>query len=99
MIRVFYDSQFIFKSLRPRHWTKNFIVFAAPLFSFQFNNLNDLITVISTFILFSLSSSSIYLLNDCIDIEADKAHPIKKFRPIPSGLVSVKKAIFTSWNM
>ena len=96
MIKAFNSFQYVFKSLRPRHWTKNTFVFAAPFFSFDFIETNALLVVISTFILFSLSSSSIYLLNDCIDIEADRAHPLKKFRPIPSGLVSVKKAIFIS---
>ncbi len=99
MIKNFYDSKYILRSLRPRHWTKNIIVFAAPLFSFHFYNLEDLLYTFFAFILFSLSSSSIYLLNDCLDIEADRNHPIKKLRPIPSGLVSVKKAISISISL
>ena len=45
---------------------------------------------------FCLVSSSIYFINDSIDIESDKKHPYKKYRPIASGLISIKKAIFSS---
>ena len=88
----------ILKSCRPRQWTKNFIVAAAPLFSLKFD-LGILYTTIISFICFCLISSSIYLLNDSLDINEDKIHPIKKYRPIPSGLISVQLAKLTSFSL
>ncbi len=77
---------------RPKQWTKNFLVFAAPLFNFQFEKYIFL-SSLAAFMVFSLISSSIYLLNDCIDLDSDKKHPRKKFRPIASGKISRKSAI------
>jgi 4-hydroxybenzoate polyprenyltransferase len=77
---------------RPRQWTKNLLVFAAPLFSFRFDPsiwLAGLVALLA----FCLISSAIYLLNDCLDVEADRAHPSKCRRPIAAGLVSVPLAL------
>ncbi|NJR67138.1 MAG: decaprenyl-phosphate phosphoribosyltransferase, partial [Leptolyngbyaceae cyanobacterium CRU_2_3] len=78
-------------ALRPRQWTKNLIVFAAPLFAFQFT-IQSLLGGILAFVLFCCASSSFYLLNDIADVEADRAHPVKCKRPIASGLISVPVA-------
>ena len=83
---------YLFISCRPSQWTKNLIVFAAPLFSFGIEK-NIWITSFLAFICFCLISSSVYLINDCIDIEADRKHPRKSKRPIASGLVDTKIAI------
>ena len=80
---------------RPKQWTKNLVVFAAPFFSFS-SSLEVWSSAFVCFIAFCLVSSSIYIINDSIDIESDKKHPFKKYRPIPSGLISVKKAISSS---
>ena len=48
---------------------------------------------LSAFLVFCLASSAIYVINDIVDIEADKAHPIKKNRPLPSGQVTIQSAI------
>ena len=80
---------------RPNQWTKNLLIFLAPLFAFSFD-LQILIISVKAFISFSLVSSSIYLINDSIDKEKDKYHPIKKFRVIASDLISIKLAIKTS---
>lgn len=77
---------------RPIQWSKNFIVFLAPLFSFSFESL-IWVAAIKSFIAFSLLSSSIYLINDSIDKDNDKKHPKKKFRIIASGKVSIGDAI------
>lgn len=79
-------------ALRPRQWTKNLIVFAAPLFAFQLGG-QTIVNSLLAFILFCCSSSSFYLFNDILDIEADRCHPIKCKRPIASGLVSIPVAI------
>jgi len=87
--------KFYLKAARPKQWSKNLFVFAAPLFANNFN-LQILINSLFAFTLFSTISSAIYFLNDAIDIEKDKLHPKKKFRPIAYGYISQKEAIQTS---
>lgn len=79
-------------ALRPRQWTKNLIVFAAPLFAFSIN-WSSCLGSLSAFLLFCSVSSSFYLLNDIVDIESDRRHPIKCKRPLASGLISIPIAI------
>lgn len=81
----------IIKLLRPYQYVKNIFVFAPLFFSFNFV-LDDVINTFIVFILFSLIASSIYVLNDYMDIEEDKQHPKKKFRPLASGKVSKNSA-------
>jgi len=78
-------------AFRPRQWTKNLIVFAAPFFNFEFRS-EIWFSASYAFIIFCMISSSVYLINDSIDIEVDKKHPEKKFRPIASGKVSIPTA-------
>lgn len=80
---------------RPRQWTKNLLVFAGPLFSFRFDWLAWLAASLGL-LAFCLISSAIYLLNDCLDLAADRAHPTKYRRPIAAGLVSVPTALVTA---
>ena len=82
-------------TLRPRQWTKNLIVFAAPLFSFSLN-LQSLSGSLFAFVLFCAASSSFYLLNDIADVEADRRHPVKCNRPIAAGLISIPVALLMS---
>lgn len=89
---------YIFKSARPRQWVKNLAVYAALLFSgFLFYNPPDapayFWVVTLAFILFCLLTSSVYLLNDVMDVEADRRHPFKSKRPIASGKVSTRLAL------
>ncbi|WP_240456672.1 decaprenyl-phosphate phosphoribosyltransferase [Virgibacillus halodenitrificans] len=83
----------LWKQLRPKQWTKNFLVFAALLFSFQLSNIEAVWLSIFGFIAFSFTASSIYILNDYKDIEADKHHPQKKYRPMASGQLNPTLAI------
>ena len=85
----------LFLASRPIQWTKNLLVFLAPLFAFSFDT-QPLLASIKAFIAFCLISSSIYLINDSIDKNKDKEHPTKKFRAIASGLVSIKSAFLLS---
>ncbi|MEY4352733.1 MAG: hypothetical protein RLZZ609_974 [Cyanobacteriota bacterium] len=80
---------------RPRQWSKNLLVYVAPLFVFSFRAEIWLAST-GALIAFCLISSAIYLLNDCLDVEADRAHPSKCKRPIAAGLISVPTAISTS---
>jgi decaprenyl-phosphate phosphoribosyltransferase len=80
------------EALRPRQWTKNLVVFAAPLFAFSIN-LNSLLGSLLAFALFCCASSGFYLINDIADVEADRRHPVKCNRPIAAGKVSIPAAI------
>lgn len=87
------DVKAVLELMRPKQWIKNFFVFAAIVFSGNFFSSDILKNNILTFILFCFTSSSIYILNDIVDIEKDRCHPDKKRRPMPSGRVSKKVAI------
>lgn len=76
------------KQMRPKQWTKNLLVFAALIFSPEMYSINLFIDVFLGFILFSLVSSSVYIVNDFMDIEADRLHPTKKNRPMASGALN-----------
>lgn len=80
----------LLKSARPQQWLKNLSLFAALIFSgFFFYNPPDalpyFVTVGLAFIVFSVLTSSVYIINDLIDYEADRQHPFKRRRPIASG--------------
>jgi decaprenyl-phosphate phosphoribosyltransferase len=81
----------VVKALRPRQWVKNLLVLVAPLFALggdvQYDYRDVLIKVGLAFVAFSLAASSIYLVNDARDVEADREHPTKRFRPIAAGVV------------
>jgi decaprenyl-phosphate phosphoribosyltransferase len=79
-------------ALRPHQWTKNLVVFAASLFSFRLT-WQVLSGSLLAFILFCIVSSSFYLINDIVDVEADRRHPTKCKRPIAAGLVSIPAAM------
>ena len=83
--------------LRPHQYVKNIFIFAPLLFAFHFNSA-DVYNSLIAFILFSILASSIYILNDLMDIEEDKKHPTKKNRPLASGKVnkSTAKTLFIS---
>lgn len=81
-----------FLALRPHQWTKNLIVFAAPLFAFSINAQSVFGSIIA-FISFCSVSSCFYLFNDIADVESDRQHPVKCNRPIASGAVKIPVAI------
>lgn len=86
----------ILRLLRPRQWIKNLAIFAAITFTGELFNGPVFLRVFEGFIILCLISSGIYIINDLFDIEKDKLHPFKKFRPLAHGDVSVKFAIFLS---
>lgn len=83
----------IVKLLRPDQWVKNIFIFLPLLFSFDFSNSHSLYDVFIAFIAFSFTASSIYVINDLRDVEADRIHPKKKLRPLASGAVGQRKAL------
>ena len=80
------------KLIRPKQFIKNLFVMAPIFFSGLIFDFELLISCLLAFVLFSIAASSIYILNDIIDINEDKKHPEKKFRPIASGAISIKIA-------
>lgn len=79
----------LIKALRPRQWVKNVLVLAAPLAAGTdaLTDAHNMGNVGIAFVAFCLAASSIYLINDALDVEADRAHPTKRFRPIAAGVV------------
>lgn len=85
----------ILKTMRPRQWTKNVFVLAALVFDRQLFTLDSVLRSVGGMLLFCLLSSSIYIINDIRDIEADRQHPIKRNRPIASGKLPIPVAVGT----
>lgn len=83
----------VIKEMRIKQYTKNFLIYAAALFSGNIFDINVLKLTTEAFIAFSLIASVVYILNDIIDIEKDRRHPKKKYRPIASGKISITFAI------
>jgi 4-hydroxybenzoate polyprenyltransferase len=86
-----------FKLLRVPQWIKNFFVFVPLVFSQHLFEKNYFLLVLAGFAIFCLSSSIVYIFNDIIDIERDKVHPVKKFRPIASGNISSRNAFISAF--
>lgn len=98
LLKSFYP---LFISIRPLQLLKNFALFAPLLFSgFLFYNPIDaqpyFFTVFMAFVVFSITTSSIYLINDIVDKRSDAQHPYKQKRPIASGQLPVPIAIFAA---
>jgi 4-hydroxybenzoate polyprenyltransferase len=90
----------LLKAMRPKQWIKNLLVFAGFVFTMneQWRPFTPLMWDLlarsaAAFWLFSLLSSSIYLLNDTLDVEKDREHPVKRNRPIASGALSPRLAV------
>ena len=82
----------LFKTMRPRQWTKNVFIFAALVFDKQFFIAASFLKTLAGFALFCMISSVVYIFNDLADIDADRKHPEKKNRPIASGKLPVSVA-------
>ena len=82
----------IITELRPRQWAKNLLVVAAPAGAQVLTEFSTWWRLILAFAAFCAASSSIYVVNDLADIESDRRHPTKRYRPIAAGLVSVSPA-------
>jgi 4-hydroxybenzoate polyprenyltransferase len=86
----------LIKTMRPRQWTKNGFVFFGLIFDKQLFMLEPFLRTLAGFFLFCLISSAVYLFNDIADVEADRNHPEKKFRPIASGKLPVRVAVIVA---
>ena len=75
----------LFLEMRVRQWTKNTVLFAGVVFSHRFTQVPELLAALQGFFAFCLLASSVYVLNDLIDVEKDRIHPKKRLRPIAAG--------------
>jgi 4-hydroxybenzoate polyprenyltransferase len=90
----------LLRAMRPKQWIKNLLLFAGFIFTlnerwrpFTPTMWHYLGLATAAFVLFSLLSSAVYLLNDAVDAERDRQHPIKRSRPIASGALSARVAV------
>jgi 4-hydroxybenzoate polyprenyltransferase len=83
----------LIRAMRPHQWTKNLLVFAGVAFGQKLNDPTSAALAAGAFAVFCLLSSSVYLINDVHDREADRQHPDKRTRPIATGELSVRTAI------
>ncbi|MDX9758771.1 MAG: decaprenyl-phosphate phosphoribosyltransferase [Bacteroidota bacterium] len=84
----------LIRTMRIRQWTKNVFVLSPLLFSRHLFDTTSLLRSIEAFFLFSLVASAVYVLNDIVDAEVDRSHPVKRHRPIASGALPVPVAVF-----
>ncbi|MEW6337637.1 MAG: UbiA prenyltransferase family protein [Acidobacteriota bacterium] len=87
------DPTVVLRAMRPRHWLKNGFVLAPAVFSGHAFDPPALLRVVGVTAAFCLASSAGYLINDVLDREADRAHPVKRLRPVASGEMSVRAAL------
>src|SRR5690554_543423 len=79
--------------LRSRQWLKNLIVVAAPIAAGVLLEPTVLGALSAAFLCFSMVASALYIVNDVVDVEADRLHPRKRHRPLPAGQISVRGAM------
>ena len=86
-------------TLRPKQWYKNLLIFAGITFSFNLTDFSLYPKVILAFAFFCALSGSVYTINDIVDREKDRKHPLKCKRPIASGQLKVSHAIFLAVSL
>lgn len=86
----------LIRTARPRQWVKNVLVAAGPIAAGTITETAVVEPVLVAFVAFCLIASAIYLLNDVLDVDADRAHPVKRNRPIAAGMVSPRTALVTA---
>ncbi|MHB1394387.1 MAG: decaprenyl-phosphate phosphoribosyltransferase [Clostridia bacterium] len=78
--------------LRPKQWIKNLFIFAALMFSKNIDKLPYTMADSYAFLCFCITSATVYIFNDMLDIEKDRKHPRKRGRPLAAGVISKKEA-------
>ena len=86
----------VVQSMRPYQWYKNLVVFIAIIFSYNLFSFDMWLSSIFAFVVFCIISGSVYIINDVKDLERDRLHPKKRFRPIASGALSNQTALLVS---
>jgi 4-hydroxybenzoate polyprenyltransferase len=80
--------------IRPGHWVKNVVVLLPVVFGLKYQQSEAWLSAALAAVVFCGISSFVYIVNDIVDADSDKHHPLKKHRPIPAGIISRKAAIF-----
>ena len=83
----------LLRTMRPKQWTKNGFIFAAIVFDRQLTHLPALLDTLAGAFLFCLLSSTVYIINDLVDMKADRMHPERRLRPLASGQLPVAVAL------
>lgn len=86
----------LLKAMRPHQWAKNALVFVPILFAHQYTDPTIVLAGVMAFICFSLCASGVYLLNDIIDIQADRQHATKRNRPFAAGHLSIRRGLLAA---
>ena len=86
----------VIRLMRPRQWTKNLVVFAGIVFSGRLFDPRALAITVAAFVAFCLVASSLYALNDVLDAERDRQHPVKRDRPVASEAIGAPAALAVS---
>ncbi|MCL5027168.1 MAG: decaprenyl-phosphate phosphoribosyltransferase [Chloroflexi bacterium] len=89
-------AKYLLISLRPRQWTKNAAIFIGLVFSLNLRRTDMVVTTMAAFVIFCLLSGAVYLINDLVDCERDRLHPIKCRRPLASGVLPRPLAAITA---
>lgn len=90
------DIAALIRALRPRQWIKNLVILVPLVFDVKLLQMQYLLPSLLAFGVFCALASSVYLINDLFDAEADRLHPTKKNRPIAAGLITPRSAVITA---
>jgi 4-hydroxybenzoate polyprenyltransferase len=83
----------LFRSLRPAQWSKNLLLFAGLIFSHNLFSMANTLKVVLGFTIFCFLSGCIYIINDLVDLDKDRYHPVKRYRPLAAGKVTPSLAL------
>ncbi|PYC72075.1 decaprenyl-phosphate phosphoribosyltransferase [Streptomyces tateyamensis] len=83
----------VLRSSRPRQWPKNLLVFAAPVAAADQGRITGMEDALVAFLVFTLASCAVYFVNDVMDVERDRRHPVKRYRPVAAGHLTERHAL------
>jgi decaprenyl-phosphate phosphoribosyltransferase len=86
----------LLEAMRPRQWVKNLLVVAVPVASGSFLDATVVAKTAVAFVVMCAAASAVYLVNDVLDVESDRQHPVKSSRPIAAGRLNVRTALITA---
>ena len=87
------EGRAVIAAMRPRQWTKNLLLFAGILFAAQYDEPTKWIEAFVAFVAYCAASSAAYIVNDVLDAEEDRRHPLKRNRPIAAGVLAPDRAL------
>ena len=87
----------LLNAMRPHQWAKNLLLFVPLVLAHKVDNFELVLKAIIAFVIFSLCASCFYILNDLLDLDADRQHPKKRYRPFASGELSIKTGFMTAF--